>query len=81
MERDDGPFAVRLAREPGKREARYAHLFSGEPEAVATREDGTDDRSTSKQGAADHIRDLEALLLELQQQLEALEARVDRLER
>lgn len=25
--RDDGPFVVRLAREPGRREARYAHLF------------------------------------------------------
>jgi uncharacterized protein len=29
-ERDDGPFVVRLAREPGRRESRYAHLFSGE---------------------------------------------------
>ncbi len=29
--RDDGPFVVRLPREPGRRESRYAHLFSGEP--------------------------------------------------
>jgi len=28
--RDDGPFVVRLAREPGRRDSRYAHLFSGE---------------------------------------------------
>jgi len=28
--REDGPFVVKLAREPGKRESRYAHLFSGE---------------------------------------------------
>lgn len=28
--REDGPFVVRLPREPGKRESRYAHLFSGE---------------------------------------------------
>ena len=28
--REDGPFVIRLAREPGKRESRYAHLFSGE---------------------------------------------------
>jgi hypothetical protein len=27
--REDGPFVVRLAREPGRRESRYAHLFSG----------------------------------------------------
>jgi len=30
-QREDGPFVVRLPREPGKRESRYAHLFSGEP--------------------------------------------------
>ncbi len=34
-ERDDGPFVVRLAREPGRRESRYAHLFSGEVSAIA----------------------------------------------
>ena len=28
-ERDDGPYVTRLAREPGRRESRYAHLFSG----------------------------------------------------
>ena len=28
--RDDGPFVLRLAREPGKRESRFMHLFSGE---------------------------------------------------
>jgi hypothetical protein len=42
--REDGPFVVRLPREPGRRDARYAHLFSGavavaaieaEPQAVA----------------------------------------------
>lgn len=28
--REDGPMLVRLAREPGKRESRYMHLFGGE---------------------------------------------------
>ena len=28
--REDGPFVARLPREPGKRESRYMHLFSGE---------------------------------------------------
>ena len=31
--RSDGPYVVRLAREPGKRESRYTQLFTGEPEA------------------------------------------------
>jgi uncharacterized protein YceH (UPF0502 family) len=30
--REDGPFVVRLSREHGKRESRYAHLFGGEVE-------------------------------------------------
>src|SRR5690606_38289549 len=30
MTRPDGPFITRLAREPGRRESRYAHLFSGQ---------------------------------------------------
>jgi uncharacterized protein len=29
-DREEGPFVTRLAREPGRRESRYAHLFSGE---------------------------------------------------
>ena len=28
-EKEGGPFVIRLAREPGRRESRYAHLFSG----------------------------------------------------
>lgn len=29
-QREDGPYVVRLPREPGKRESRYMHLFSGD---------------------------------------------------
>jgi uncharacterized protein len=37
-EREEGPFVVRLAREPGRRDSRYAHLFSG-PVAVGGSEE------------------------------------------
>lgn len=34
--REDGPYVIRTAREPGKRESRYMHLFCGEvDEAIA----------------------------------------------
>jgi uncharacterized protein YceH (UPF0502 family) len=33
MQREDGPFVTRLPREPGKRESRFAQLFSEEPQA------------------------------------------------
>ena len=32
--REDGPYVVRLPREPGKRESRYMHLFSGDVGAL-----------------------------------------------
>jgi uncharacterized protein YceH (UPF0502 family) len=39
MNREDGPFVARMAREPGRRESRYAQLFTGpvadEPEDTA----------------------------------------------
>lgn len=42
--REDGPFVVRLAREPGKRESRFMHLFSGQideaPAALESEDDG-----------------------------------------
>ncbi|GAO36518.1 hypothetical protein SCT_1926 [Sulfuricella sp. T08] len=34
MERSDGPFVAKLPREPGKRESRYMHLFSGDAPAM-----------------------------------------------
>lgn len=34
IEREDGPFVVKLAREAGRRESRYAHLLSGEVQAA-----------------------------------------------
>jgi hypothetical protein len=34
--REDGPFVVRLAREAGRRDSRYAHLFSGEVAEAAS---------------------------------------------
>lgn len=42
MTREDGPFIARLARAPGARESRYAHLFCGTiesvPESIESRE-------------------------------------------
>jgi hypothetical protein len=35
MERPDGPFVAKLPRESGRRESRYAHLFSGPVSAPA----------------------------------------------
>lgn len=66
--REDGPFVVRLAREPGKRESRYMHLFSGDvDEFPATPE--------TEQGDVDlteRVAELERQVAEMQQQLAKL---------
>ncbi len=38
--REDGPFVVRLPREPNRRDSRYAHLFSGPVAGATDAEDG-----------------------------------------
>jgi hypothetical protein len=65
MERSDGPFVARLPREPGKRESRYMHLFSGDAPAV---EFSGSARSTPEPTDSERER------------LELLELRVDELE-
>ncbi|MCO6413745.1 MAG: DUF480 domain-containing protein [Thiogranum sp.] len=70
MQRDDGPFVARLPREPGKRESRYMHLFSGDaPEEAAAQTPAT---ATD----AARIEALEQRLEQLQQQVERLEERL-----
>ena len=66
--RDDGPMVVRLAREPGKRESRYMHLFGGdvaeEPAASADEMDSED--------LVSRVAHLEQQVAQLQSQLEQL---------
>lgn len=67
--REDGPFVVRLAREPGKRESRYMHLFSGddvEAMAAATEPAATPDLLAARVDA------LEGEVAELKQRLDSL---------
>lgn len=76
MEREDGPFVARLPREPGKRESRYMHLFSGEPDEVDTSagEYVEPSRTESERNR------LETVIESLEARIEALEARVSELE-
>jgi hypothetical protein len=67
--RDDGPFVVRLPREPGKRESRYMHLFSGEVDFSAMTEQSVSPVSDSLNARVDA---LEAEVAELKQRLGSL---------
>ena len=79
MERDDGPFVVKLPQEAGRRESRYAQLFCGEVTIAESAQLGDASLSSS---AADNERfdQLERQVSELRQELQRLEARIGRLE-
>jgi uncharacterized protein YceH (UPF0502 family) len=59
MQREDGPFIARLAKAPGSRESRYAHLFSGNIESVP---ETADDEEPSPEGSAPTLSQRLALL-------------------
>ena len=80
MERDDGPFVARLARDAGTRESRYVHLFGDDSAEVATPAEA--ELSTVESGQREtNLEQLEELVLEMQQQLDDIKTRLERLER
>jgi uncharacterized protein YceH (UPF0502 family) len=78
-ERSDGPFVTPLAREPGRREVRYAHLFA-DPESENAKPAALAPRAAPIEGENDRLSQLEDLVLELQQRLEDVENRLALLE-
>lgn len=78
-ERKGGPFVIRLAREPGRREVRYAHLFGDAPvESAAVAAPEAAPRPGKQEDQ--RIAQLEELVLELQDSLDAVKARLALLE-
>ncbi len=78
MQRDDGPFVVKLPREPGKRESRFAHLFGdvAEMQEVAV---SAPAESAGSGSTAARIEQLEQSVSRLQDEVASLKARLARL--
>ena len=77
MEREP-PLAAMLPRQPGTKESRYAHLFSGAVESISI----TAAETTLGSDAPLHeqrIAQLESTVAELQQQVAALQQKIDSL--
>jgi uncharacterized protein YceH (UPF0502 family) len=62
-ERPEGPLVAKLPHQPGTKEARYAHLWSGEPVMTA---------ATAVEPRADRLAAVEAEVAALRQELDAL---------
>ena len=73
-----GPLTTLLPRLPGSREARYAHLLSGEAAPVAATTQQTP--TAANETATARIAQLEADLATLSSTVQALQSRVDQLE-
>lgn len=67
-EREDGAMVVRLAREPGKRESRFMHLFGEETPDVAT----TDENAEQNETLLARVAALEETVAQLEAQLHQL---------
>jgi uncharacterized protein YceH (UPF0502 family) len=77
--REDGPFVVRLPREPGRRDSRWAHLFSG---AVAVAAIEEEPQALASSGVAaempSRLDRLEEQVRRLHEELEDLKRRLPR---
>jgi hypothetical protein len=69
-----GPLVTKLPRQPGQKEARYAHLFSGEPEIEQVVEAATAAPATGR------LQQLEADLQQVRDELADLKRRFDELD-
>ncbi len=76
--REDGPYVMRLAREPGKRESRYAHLFSGEPAGSGEGESHAGAAEHAEHAGADggRMEQLERRVAELENEVADLKQRI-----
>ena len=74
--RADGPFVVRLPREPGRRDARYAHLFSGAVTVPALTEEPITGPSMDSAPAPSRLERLEEEVRQLREELQAIKARL-----
>jgi uncharacterized protein YceH (UPF0502 family) len=74
--RPDGPFVARLAREPGRRESRYMHLFSGAaPQEMSVAAEPAPTAVSLAGSVADRLTMLEAAVAGLRRDVDELKSR------
>jgi uncharacterized protein len=74
--RADGPFVVRLPRETGRRDSRFAHLFSGAVSIPAPTEELVTGLSMASTPAPSRLERLEEEVRQLKEELKDIKARL-----
>jgi len=75
--RADGPFVVRLPREPGRRDSRYAHLFGGAVTiSAATEESDAEPSPPASAPAPSRLERLEEEVRQLKEEVKEIKARL-----
>jgi len=74
--RADGPFVVRLPRETGRRDSRYAHLFGGAVTIPAHTEESVTGPSMASAPAPSRLERLEEEVRQLKEELKDIKARL-----
>jgi uncharacterized protein YceH (UPF0502 family) len=75
--REDGPFVVMLPRQPGKREARYMHLFAGEVDVESYAQESAPSASGGGNKAIERLAVVEQELESLKAEVAELKAILD----
>lgn len=76
--REEGPFVLKLPRQPGHKESRFTHLLSGEPDLDAIEATLTPEPATLQVRAEnERIEALEAQVQSLQEQMIELKERLE----
>lgn len=80
MSQYDKPLVARMDREAGKRESRYVHLFSGEPDESVSYESAPATISAAGTGVGSRLEALESEISELKVVIQLMEERLTQLE-
>ncbi len=76
IDREDGPFVVKLAREAGRRDSRYAHLLSGEVQAAESAS-GPELEVGLTRSDHDRLSELEQQIAAMRQELSEIRTLLD----
>lgn len=77
--KEEGPLVIKLPREPGKRESRFAHSFSGEPDLDLPNRKPMDVSEVVRTSDRDRIEALEQQVNQMRLELDLLKQQWDEL--